>query len=138
MPVVRGYSKMLRRNLLYTGITRAKNFLILCGEPDVLASGLAKTDDLARQTSLKARLNPMAANEQIEVKVTDTEKPQLKKEVEKPKQPEQVHEQLALLNVSQSHKIGETLPNNLTTETAPYIHPLIGMEGISPYDFINK
>ena len=58
MPVVRGYSKMLRRNLLYTGITRAKNFLILCGEPDVFADGLAKTDDLTRLTSLKARLKP--------------------------------------------------------------------------------
>ena len=68
MPVVRGYSKMLRRNLLYTGITRAKNFLILCGEPDVLANGLAKTDDLTRLTSLKARLNPMDI-EEIEVKV---------------------------------------------------------------------
>lgn len=45
-------------------------------------------------------------------------------------------EQLSLLNVSDSHKIGETLPNHLTTETAPYIHPLIGMDNISPYDFI--
>ncbi|MER1999512.1 MAG: ATP-dependent RecD-like DNA helicase, partial [Lysinibacillus sp.] len=59
MPVVRGYSKMLRRNLLYTGITRAKNFLIMCGEPDVLAQGLMKNDDLTRFTSLRARLSPL-------------------------------------------------------------------------------
>ncbi len=32
MPVVRNYARMLRRNLLYTGITRAKQFLLLCGE----------------------------------------------------------------------------------------------------------
>ena len=31
MPVVRGYSKMLRRNLLYTGITRAKTFDFMWG-----------------------------------------------------------------------------------------------------------
>ena len=36
MPVVRSHRKMLKRNLLYTGITRAQKFLILCGEPESL------------------------------------------------------------------------------------------------------
>ncbi|MEK4627892.1 MAG: ATP-dependent RecD-like DNA helicase [Solibacillus sp.] len=135
MPVVRGYSKMLRRNLLYTGITRAKNFLILCGEPDVLATGLAKTDDLMRLTSLKMRLNP-TVDEHEEVPketVPVTETPSSKEFEMKNKQ--NTEKQLSLLNVSDSHKIGESLPNHLTTETAPYIHPLIGMDGVSPYDF---
>ena len=57
MPVVRSHRKMLRRNLLYTGITRAKNFLILCGEPEEFKAGIARTDELARQTTLKERLN---------------------------------------------------------------------------------
>ena len=48
MPVVRSHRKMLRRNLLYTGITRAKNFLILCGEPEEFKAGIARTDELAR------------------------------------------------------------------------------------------
>ncbi|MEK4230096.1 SF1B family DNA helicase RecD2 [Solibacillus sp. FSL H8-0538] len=136
MPVVRGYSKMLRRNLLYTGITRAKSFLILCGEPDVLANGLAKTDDLARLTSLKARLNPMAIDEVEEITVTMEQVSAKPVQVDKiKKQPEQVQEQMAILNISESHKIAEALPMNLTTETAPYIHPLIGMDGISPFDF---
>lgn len=134
MPVVRGYSKMLRRNLLYTGITRAKSFLILCGEPDVLAAGLAKTDDLMRLTSLKARLNPMLIGEDVIVEVPVEEvMPSLPKASVKVE--ESRDEQLSLLNVSDSHKIGESLPNHLTLETAPYIHPLIGMEGVSPYDF---
>lgn len=115
MPVVRGYSKMLRRNLLYTGITRAKNFLILCGEPDVLAYGLNRTDDLQRLTSLKARLNPMntideavsIAEEKIKVVVED-----------------------ALNDSDQQHMY------ILTVETAPHIHPMIGMDGVSPYDFL--
>ena len=133
MPVVRGYSKMLRRNLLYTGITRAKNFLILCGEPDVLANGLAKTDDLIRLTTLKARLNP-------DVKTLE-EADKLPKIEEKEAQVNEAKQQnstskLGLLNITESHKIGETLPNHLTTETAPYIHPLIGMENVSPYDFM--
>lgn len=142
MPVVRSYSKMLRRNLLYTGITRAKNFLILCGEPDVLASGLAKTDDLARLTSLKIRLNPIEINEiekvMVGVAVAEEQQPATKHVQQQKKQPELVQEQMALLNVKQSHKIGETLPNQLTTETAPYIHPLIGMDGVSPFDYMEN
>ena len=133
MPVVRSYSKMLRRNLLYTGITRAKNFLILCGEPDVLATGLAKTDDLQRLTSLKARLNPMLIDELEEIIVPEV---RVEKKDEPKRQAEVIkEEQLGLLNVNESHKIGESIPNHLTVETAPYIHPLIGMENVSPYDF---
>ncbi|WP_042478335.1 SF1B family DNA helicase RecD2 [Bacillus ndiopicus] len=111
MPIVRGYSKMLRRNLLYTGITRAKNFLILCGEPDVLAQGLMKTDDLQRFTSLTARLNPMDED------ITDVVLAESQEADEKATQ----HKLAPILNV----------------ETAPYIHPLIGMESITPFDFMN-
>ena len=57
MPVVRSHRKMLKRNLLYTGITRAQKFLILCGEPEEFKAGIARTDELARQTTLKERLN---------------------------------------------------------------------------------
>ena len=56
MPVVRSHRKMLKRNLLYTGITRAQKFLILCGEPDEFQAGIARTDELSRQTTLKERL----------------------------------------------------------------------------------
>lgn len=120
MPVVRGYAKMLRRNLLYTGITRAKNFLILCGEPDVLAMGLQRTDDLQRLTTLKARLNPMIATEKTLQVVS-----------EQPLQQQHVKEtNEAFVTPSQA------LPPRLTIDTAPYIHPLIGMKNVSPYDFM--
>lgn len=118
MPIVRGYSKMLRRNLLYTGITRAKSFLILCGEPDVLAYGLNRTDDLQRLTSLKARLNPMDAVEDVILVVEDSETAEQEKQSEASNERE--------------------LPLMLTMETAPYIHPMIGMNGISPYDFMGN
>lgn len=117
MPVVRGYAKMLRRNLLYTGITRAKNFLILCGEPDVLAHGLSKTDDLARLTSLRARLNPMEVEEQAaRVEAVKEERGPLLDERET------VQDQPKILNA----------------ETAPHIHPMIGMKDVSPYDFMEE
>ncbi|WP_332647270.1 SF1B family DNA helicase RecD2 [Lysinibacillus sp. 54212] len=131
MPVVRSYSKMLRRNLLYTGITRAKNFLILCGEPDVLAYGLAKTDDLTRLTSLQTRLNPIAVVEEPVVEVS-TPKEEKLHEVAPSKPASSQQEQLQLENVANER------PPVLTTETAPYIHPLIGMEGVTPYNFLEE
>ena len=108
MPVVRSYTKMLRRNLLYTGITRAKNFLILCGEPDVLVQGLQRTDDSQRLTTLATRINPEHA--QLEVAIVDE------------------------LPIERD----EELPLALTTETVAHIDPMIGMNGMSPYDFLNK
>ncbi|MFC7684579.1 ATP-dependent RecD-like DNA helicase [Ureibacillus sp. GCM10028918] len=127
MPIVRGYSKMLRRNLLYTGITRAKNFLILCGEPDVFTAGLSKTDDLLRLTSLKARLNPMLIDEEKEAQAEPTE------ESNSGIEPQEVEEQQEGFYVK-----GEVLAPVLNTETAPYIHPLVGMNGVSPYDFLEN
>ena len=103
MPVVRGYSKMLRRNLLYTGITRAKNFLIICGEPDVLANGLAKTDDLMRLTSLKARLDPSTIPTAEVVEITEQSKDEPNNEQAKEKK-QHTTEQLGLLNVTESHE----------------------------------
>lgn len=125
MPVVRSYVKMLRRNLLYTGITRAKNFLILCGEPDVLANGLNRTEDLQRLTSLKARLNPMSEVEDVEV--VEEEKPTVSSSP-----PSSIVKEM-VIPLEQSP---QALPQTLTIETAPHIHPMIGMNGISPYDFM--
>ena len=34
LPVVKSYHRMLRRNLIYTAITRSKQFLIVCGEEE--------------------------------------------------------------------------------------------------------
>lgn len=118
MPVVRGYAKMLRRNLLYTGITRAKNFLILCGEPDVLIQGLQRTDDLQRLTTLRARLHASDLTE-VAYEQADDQTTVVKEEV------------IPL------ETIKHELPQHLSVETLPHIHPMIGMEHISPYDFLN-
>ena len=47
---------MLRRNLIYTGITRSKKFLIICGEEAAFQSGVNRLDDAMRQTTLASRL----------------------------------------------------------------------------------
>ncbi len=79
MPIVRGHRKMLRRNLLYTGITRAKNFLILCGEPEEFRAGIARTDELERQTTLKERLNGDVV-EPVAVETSEHEHAEVSKE----------------------------------------------------------
>ena len=56
LPVVKSYYRMLRRNLIYTAITRSKQFLILCGEEDALRIGIERADDQARNTTLVSRL----------------------------------------------------------------------------------
>ena len=114
MPIVRGHRKMLRRNLLYTGITRAKNFLILCGEPEEFRAGIARTDELERQTTLKERLNGGIIEPEVEQDIAT----------------ETCNEPI----VSPT----DSLPINyeLTMETFMTIDPLVGMRGVTPYEFL--
>lgn len=57
LPLVKSYYRMLRRNLIYTAITRSKKFLILCGEQEAFQSGISRTDDSVRQTTLREKLH---------------------------------------------------------------------------------
>jgi exodeoxyribonuclease V alpha subunit len=59
LPVVKSYYRMLRRNLIYTAITRSKNFLILCGEEDALRQSIRRNDDGQRQTTLTEKLQQL-------------------------------------------------------------------------------
>ncbi|HEY4601207.1 MAG TPA: ATP-dependent RecD-like DNA helicase [Cerasibacillus sp.] len=63
MPVVSGYRRMLRKNLIYTALTRAKRSLIICGDKHAFLSGVETLDTNKRYTSLKDKLNKL----QIEV-----------------------------------------------------------------------
>ncbi|WP_102345460.1 SF1B family DNA helicase RecD2 [Bacillus sp. Marseille-P3661] len=56
LPIVKGYFRMLRRNLIYTAVTRSKNYLILCGEEDALRQGVSRQDEGLRQTSLQQKI----------------------------------------------------------------------------------
>lgn len=52
MPVLYDYSIMLRRNLLYTGLSRAKQSLFILGEYDAFLKGLSRLHESNRKTSL--------------------------------------------------------------------------------------
>ena len=60
MPVVKGYHRMLKRNLIYTGITRAKQYLILCGEMEAFQMAVLKEDE-RRNTMLCEKLKAVLA-----------------------------------------------------------------------------
>jgi exodeoxyribonuclease V alpha subunit len=55
LPIFRSYSIMLKRKLLYTGITRAKEKLLLFGNVDALEYGVKRLED-ERQSTLKQQL----------------------------------------------------------------------------------
>lgn len=58
MPVLMNHYVMLQRNLIYTGITRAKKICVLIGTTKALAYAIRNMSVLKRNTKLKERLNP--------------------------------------------------------------------------------
>ncbi|HHY20963.1 MAG TPA: ATP-dependent RecD-like DNA helicase [Bacilli bacterium] len=62
MPVVNNYWRMLRRNLIYTGVTRAKDYLILCGELSAIERAVAEQDDGNRNSMLAEKLKQHLLN----------------------------------------------------------------------------
>lgn len=63
MPICNGYYRMLYKKLLYTGITRAKNKLILLGNKDAFIYGINNHSEMLRKTNLKEKLEKMYKNE---------------------------------------------------------------------------
>ena len=72
IPVLMTHFVMLQRNLIYTGITRAKKICVLIGQPKALAYAIRNLTVSKRNTKLKERLrgeieakpNVMAGNQQ--------------------------------------------------------------------------
>ena len=48
LPLLRQHGRMLRRNLLYTAITRARKLVVLLTEPEALERAVRDTSDLRR------------------------------------------------------------------------------------------
>ena len=74
MPVLMNHYVMLQRNLIYTGITRAKKICVLIGSTKALAYAIHNMTVLKRNTKLKERLNPLLAVAK-DSKVIPLEKP---------------------------------------------------------------
>src|SRR5699024_12430253 len=82
--IVHRYSRMIRKNLLYTAITRCKKSLIHCGEKDAFFKGIRTLDTNKHYTTLKQLLQAKMNDETIESenKVADGELPNPEPETE--------------------------------------------------------
>ena len=112
LPLVGAFHRMLRKDLLYTAVTRASQFLILCGQRKAYEQCVA-TDNLQRQTTLKPFL------------LTDTE---------------QVATIQSTIEQSEDQPLTEHSPEDTTEQwrltpqliQSGRIDPMIGMEGLTP------
>jgi exodeoxyribonuclease V alpha subunit len=56
MPMFKGPTMLLNRNLLYTGITRAKRYVVLVGDEQVVAQMIHNKREMLRNSALKQRI----------------------------------------------------------------------------------
>src|SRR5699024_3416796 len=68
LPIVRAYRRMLRKNLLYTAITRSKQSLIICGEKEAFFQGIETIEMDQRYTTLPSRLSQKLSDDEQENK----------------------------------------------------------------------
>lgn len=122
LPMVRQYGRMLKRNLLYTAITRSKSKLILCGELEAFALAAENTGDL-RKTLLVEKLLRNQENQSVwkQTATEETEKVARKQEKEKKTEKESA-DFILKMEMIQRHTID----------------PMIGMEGVTPAQFLRK
>lgn len=65
MPLTMSHYVMLQRNLLYTGVTRAKRILVMIGERRAVSCAIANETTSVRNTRLAERLNPESALQRV-------------------------------------------------------------------------
>ena len=155
------YQRMLERNLLYTAVTRSKKFLIMCGQYEAFQEA-ANRQSARRQTCLKdllqgnsfdsltieeensttIKVNPQTddksedTTEQVSQPTSDTKQYSEEKTVAL-----KVEETVEEFQVpSESQTIAKNKPFVLTMELIDSysIDPMIGMEELTPYDFMSK
>ena len=107
MPIVKQYFRMLQRPILYTGLTRAKQSLVLLGDPKAFDIGL-NTQGQERHTQLKTLIINYFDISQANIDVEENDD---KDE-----------------NIANEHI-------TLSEETIYQINPMINMGNLSPYDF---
>lgn len=56
LPIVKGYHRMLKRNLIYTAVTRSKEYLMLCGDEEAFTRAVARNDVDGRHSNLAKKL----------------------------------------------------------------------------------
>lgn len=113
MPVVSQFNRMLQRNILYTGITRASKSLVLIGEKSAFELAV-KRNLIIRETSLKLCIQNKTS--------------QINNSMIKENNKEKTSDNL-------DYGDGEILTNDKIENGI--LDPLIGLGNLTPYDFMN-
>ncbi|WP_245243461.1 AAA family ATPase, partial [Mesobacillus selenatarsenatis] len=119
LPVVKSYYRMLRRNLIYTAITRSKQFLILVGEEDALKMGIERGEDTARNTTLVEKLVQLLPELNGEEGTGGQGKLQSKQKLQTQEHIDQ-DEEVDFIDIIKK------------------ADPMIGMGNLTPYDFMEE
>lgn len=152
LPMVRQFSRMFARNLLYTAITRAKSKLILVGEIEAFQQSILKVSQ-NRLTSLKQRLQAELGEEKaVEQASSGSEesaqegtqstipvKAEKSELVQTSTQPVMV-QATRVSTPAVATPRSETKQYLLTAEliASQQIDPMIGMGQLTPFDFMQK
>ena len=130
MPIAKQYFRMLQRPILYTGLTRAKQSLVLLGDPQAFDIGL-NTNGQKRLTQLYDILSQYFKESKIE----DHENANLQDQ----------HQDIQVVNFEdkQSNVKDQTTSDTsmsieLSEDTIYQIDPMINMGEMSPYDFAKR
>jgi exodeoxyribonuclease V alpha subunit len=148
LPMVKQYGRMLRRNLLYTAITRSKSKLILCGDYAAFEMAVESSGDI-RKTLLHEKLERNLKSEKIFV--SDEGETAIKKvetvpalaaeaaAVEKFRPEKQAPSVVQNNLVKEEKNVTQTI-YHLTMEQIirGEVDPMIGMENITPEMFMAK
>lgn len=142
LPMVKQYGRMLRRNLLYTAITRSKSKLILCGDYEAFETAVVSTGDI-RKTMLHEKLERNLNND----KVFTAEESAKDKEAKAPGTGIEVAEPITETTAEPATQKPEknAFPNilpvyQLTIEQISNgsIDPMIGMGDVRPETFMSE
>ena len=130
LPLVNQFSRMLRRDILYTAITRASQSLILLGDPQAFYQA-ATHQQIDRKTNFLDFLRLVFEQKVPTVQEAPGSRPE-RSAVDLSSEQENLH-------VSQDPPLPSLdLDNFLSLTNYRQIDPMIGMEGLTPFDFMPK
>lgn len=118
LPFVKSYYRMLRKDLLYTAITRASDWLILCGEKEAFSYSLTQTS-ANRRTNLVERLAPGGRKKTSDPVLSD------------PSEGPAAEGGIVQEEIAEGEKDYRLTPQMVENQS---VSAMIGMENITPYD----
>lgn len=128
LPLVNEESRMLRRNLLYTAITRSKKLLIMVGDRSAFARAITDKSS-ERNTTLKERLSNVFKKPIVASAAKKSETANDRGDSSK-QAPEEIPEGSPEQPEDDRLTLDKVMSNS--------IDPMIGMDGVKPSDFMTN